>query len=285
MTTLIDQNGQLRSSRDPAFTRSLGTRLFGDAFAKYAVMNLGFASIATRDTFIRIGCRPAIVSGPTAIALLHYVHDHAAATIGFDYYTTVWNHIIVANRAKFRNLLFSLTSSGHTEPQVDRLLRKRIDGRRTPLRSKVSAARRIFGGAPRQDDVATPLDRLFAGRWSLHELDREAGQTIVRKIGTSYTPLNPAWLATAVGSSLCSYANEDYGRWIAAHHHEALGSNEPLFDEVDAIVDFPTVGPVRLCYSRLTLPVAVQDNDRLILSAAISDSGIDLRSMRIYETS
>ena len=285
MVGLIDQSGQHWNSSDSRLARQLGSRLTGDALAKYSVMNLGFASVVSTNRFVRVACRPSILTPPTIIAMLHYVHDQRAATIGFDYFTRTWNHIIVANRAKFRNLLFSLACVERDDGDHDRLLRRPIDGRLSPLRGKVSAARRIFSGAPLVEDVAPPLDKLFAGRWSLHEFNTETGHAVVRGIGKSYTPLNPAWLATAIGSSLCSYADEGYGRWVAQHHREALASDKPVFDEVDAILEFPTVGTARLCYSRLTLPVSVRQEPRLVLSAAVSDSRINLRDLSIDKAS
>lgn len=285
MVDLIDQNGRRWNSADPRLANQFGSRLAGDALVKYAVMNLGCVSVAASRRSIRVACRPSILTPPTIVALLHSVHDQRSATIGLDYFTRTWNHIIVANRTKFRNLLFSLTSTAEAEGNHGRLLRRSVDGQASPLRGKVSAARRIFSGAPSLQDVAAPLDKLFDGRWSLHELDSETGHSVVRKIGMSFTPLNPSWLATAVGSSVCGYADEEYGRWVADHHREALASDKALFDEVDAILDFPTVGTARLCYARLALPISVREEPRLVLNAAVSDSRINLRDLSIDKAS
>lgn len=282
---LIDQSGRLWNSADPRLAGQLSSRLTGSALAKYAVMNLGFASVSAQARFVRVSCRPSILTPMTIIAVLHYVYDQRSTTIGFDYFTGHWNHIIISSRDKFRNLLFSLTCAEQGDDRHDRLLRRVVDGQTSPLRGKVSAARRIFNGAPSIQDVASPLDKLFGGRWSLHQFDTETGHSVVREIGKSYTPLNPAWLATAVGNSLCGYANEEYGRWVADHHFTALLADKPHFDEVDAVLDFPTVGTARLCYARLALAVSVRKGPRLILSAAVSDSRINLRSMGINKAS
>jgi hypothetical protein len=274
---LIDHEGRLWSDRDPGLARALSTRLTGDALTRYGVLNLGYVSIACARRFIRIACRPAILAPPTAVALLRFVHDHEAATIGLDYFTSDWNHLIVRDRRQFRNLLAGLLSPEPLTDDTPRLLRKKITGSASPHRAKVSAARRIFAASPALDEVGPPLDTLFGGRWSVHEVNHETGQTIVRGIGRSYTPYNPAWLASAVGSTLCSYADQDYGLWVADHHREALSAGQPLFDEIDALLSFPGIGNARVCYSRLTLPVTVRDAPRLVLSAAASDSSIDLR--------
>ena len=285
MVDLIDQNGRLWNGADPRLARQFASRLVGDALVKYSVMNLGCVSVATHKRSIRVACRPSILTPPTIIAILHLVHDQRSATIGFDYFTRAWNHIIVANRTKFRNLLFSLTSTEQADGQHGRLLRRSVDGQLSLLRGKVSAARRIFSGVPSLQDVTLPLDKLFDGRWSLHELDTETGHSVVREIGRSFTPLNPSWLAKAVGSSVCGYADEEYGRWVADHHREALSANKPLFDEVDAILEFPTVGTARLCYARLALPISVSQEPRLVLNAAVSDSRINLRDLGIDKAS
>lgn len=281
MTSLIDSGGRLWDSTDSALARSLRTRLSGDALASYAVMNLGFVSLAPRERFLRVACRPSIMAPPASIALLHYVNDRTT-TIGFDYFTERWNHIVIANRTKFRNLLFSMTCAEPQDRDQEALMRRSVDGQSSPHRTKVAAVRRIFGNASSSSEVATPLDKLFGGRWCLNELNNETGHSVVRDIGQSYTPLNPAWLATAVGNSLCDYADEAYGGWVADHYRAALRGAEPFFDEVDAVVHFPSIGPARLCYARLTLPVSLRQ-ERLVLSAAVSDSGINLRSPRFDE--
>ncbi|MDX2157344.1 MAG: hypothetical protein SFW09_12625 [Hyphomicrobiaceae bacterium] len=275
---LIDQDGRLWCSTDPALSRTLRGRLAGQELIRYAVMNLGFVSLAPGEHFIRLACRPSILEPATIVSTLYYVHDHVPATIGLDYFTDTWNHLIVRDRGKFQSLLAALAGEKSVGGQEDRLLRRPIERRKSPHRGKLSAVRRIFGTSPSLEEVKAPLDKLFCGRWSLHELNPESGHTIVRGIGQSYTPFNPSWLATAVGSSLCSYADERYGLWVAAQHREALESDQPMFDEVDAVLEFPSIGAARACYSRLTLSVTVRNEPRLILSAAVSDSSINLRA-------
>ena len=244
-------------------------------------MNLGFVCLSARDRFVRVSCRPSIMAPPTIIALLHFVNDQTT-TIGLDCFTERWNHIILANRTKFRNLLSSLACIQLPVCDQERLMKRAVEGQSSPHRGKVAAVRRIFDNASSASDVAPPLNKLFGGRWSLHELNNETGHSVIRDIGTSYTPLNPAWLASAVGNSLCGYADEEYGHWVANHHRAALSANRSLFDEVDAVLHFPTIGSARLRYARLTLPVSLC-RKRLVLSAAISDNGINLRSPHVYE--
>jgi hypothetical protein len=281
MVELIDPDGRHWLSTDTALAKSLGGTLTGDNLARYAVMNLGFVSIKARGRFIRLACRPAILEQPAIVSTMHFVHDHWPATIGFDYFTQQWNHLIIGSMPKFQSMLFSLTSPRFVDNLDDRLLSKRISGHSSPHRRKISAVRRIFNTSPDLSDVSLPLDKLFDGRWSLHEVDNETGHSIVRGIGRSYTPFNPAWFAAARGRSLCSYSDEGYGLWVAQHHREALDTDQPIFDEVDAILGFPSLGDVRVCYSRLALAVTVRDQTRLVLSAAVSDSGIDLRSVSV----
>ena len=142
----------------------------------------------------------------------------------------------------------------------------------------------ILAASDQSDETLTQcLDSLFKGRWSLCELDTERCHTIVRYIGDSYTPFNPRWFSAARDSSLCAYGDDPYGLWVAKHHRSVLDGDVPVIDEVDAIVSFPRIGDARLRYSRLTAPVTMKNGRRLVLTAAVNSSGVDLRKIASHE--
>ncbi|MFV0296237.1 MAG: hypothetical protein ACK5JT_08980 [Hyphomicrobiaceae bacterium] len=283
MVAIIDDSGRIWLESDPALSMKLGSRLSGPQLTEYAILNLGFISVADDGRFIRTACRPRILEPSAVATAIHCVNDNLSATIRLDYFTNDWNHFIVRDREAFQRIMVALAYDATSSPTKEQFLRKRLSRRDSPLRDTVTAARRIFTEWNSIEDWRGPLNRLFKRRWTINELDHETGHTIVRGIGDRYTPLNPSWLASAVGKSVCGYADEGYGHWVAAHHREAFASGRPMFDEIDAILEFPYFGNARTRYSRLVLAVPTTNGVPLVLSAAVTDSRIDLRGPRLHE--
>ena len=277
MVDLIDQDGNFWAVNDPRLSRRLGGRLTGSALASYAVLNLGFVSVSVSDRFIRLACRPATLSPQTLAATLHLVYEHPLQTIGLDYFAGTWNHLVLRDRTKLRCFIAGLATPRSLRLEAS-FLRKALTPEASPLRWKLDGVRRILANAACVENLREPLNKILAGRWSLYALDPESGESFVRALGDSYTPFNPLWLASAVGRPLSLYADESYGRWVAQHHRNTLAAGNPQFDMVDAIISFPRIGEARARYSRMTLPVAVAGLANLVLSAAVIDSAIDLRS-------
>jgi hypothetical protein len=106
----------------------------------------------------------------------------------------------------------------------------------------------------------------------------EAPDVVVDDVGRGFTLFNPAWHHQATGPTLGSYADVAYGDWIAAQRLEIASTRKTVFDQVDAIVNFPRLGETRLRYARATFPLALTNGAQYIVSAAASDSGINLRN-------
>ena len=98
------------------------------------------------------------------------------------------------------------------------------------------------------------------------------------RVGQGFTLFNPQWHQQATGPSLDRYADANYGAWIAAQRQHIARTRATVFDQVDAIVRFPRLGETRLQYARATFPINLADGAQYIVSAAVSDSGINLRS-------
>ena len=81
------------------------------------------------------------------------------------------------------------------------------------------------------------------------------------------------------GRSVLSKNQPDaiYGRFVANGLREAAIRNEPMLNDIDALVRSPGRKEQRIRYTRLTLPVLGPENDRQLLSATLLDRGIDLR--------
>ncbi|NJO34272.1 MAG: hypothetical protein HC869_15200 [Rhodospirillales bacterium] len=255
------------------------TRLCGAVLTEFAVKNLGWVEIGTARNAMHVRCRPSMTSDCALAALLYHIWDHAHDTVVLTAWLDAWQHFILRDRQMFTRLLSSLIHGGRAPAfwSGHRLISRATDQVTSPFGEVAPIARAIGEGAALLQDVAPAFDALFRNRWSICEPDTARGHTVIRAIGRGYTPFNPRWFAQAKNTTLCAYADEDYGLWVARTHRFATQQRQPLFDEVDAIVTFPRIGETRLRYSRMTMPLVRPDGGRLVLTVALSDSAIDLR--------
>jgi hypothetical protein len=278
-SVLITENGEAWSRDDPALSSFLRTRLRGAALTEFVVKNLGWIEISTARNAMRVRCRPAMTSDRALVTLLYSIWDYAHDTVVLTAWQDAWQHFILRDRQMFTRLLSSLIH-GARAPGFwtgHRLMSRAIDQVTSPFGKVSPIARAIGEGTALLQDVAPAFDALFRNRWSICEPDTERGHTVIRAIGHGYTPFNPKWFAQAKDTTLCAYADEDYGLWVARTHCLTAQQRQPLFDEVDAIVTFPRIGETRLRYSRMTMPLDRPDGARFVLTVALSDSAIDLR--------
>ncbi len=277
---VIDEFGQRWALNDPHLRLSLSTTLQGAGLKTYLTVNLGWISVRTLPNAFHVRIRPSSVSDEALATLLYQVHDRPGATVMLDIYCGAWRHFLMRDRRMFVQFLASIIAGERkTFWPGERLLNQWTFENSSPFSDKIKFARTLGSTTTSQSDLKCALDALFNGRWALHELDTERGHSLIEDIGSSYTPFNPKWLATARGQTICAYGDEPYGLWIASKQKTAYETATATFDNVDAIVAFPGIGDTRLRYSRLTLPLRRPDGRRLILSAAVSNSSIDLRQI------
>lgn len=285
LSLLIDEHGESWPLDDPAVYACLRTCLRGPALANFAIRNLGWIEIRMARRALLVRCRPALTSERALAALLYHVWDNAHETVVLMTLQEAWQHFILRNRHIFTRLLGSLIQGARAPAfwSGDRLISRTVDQPSSPFGHVAPIARTVGEGAARLEDVAPIFDKLFRNRWSICEPDAERGHTVIRAIGQGYTPFNPRWFAQAKDTSLCAYADEDYGLWVARTHLSVTEKRRPVFDEVDAVVNFPRIGETRLRYSRMTMPIVRPDGRRLVLTVALTDSAIDLRQTVSYK--
>lgn len=281
---LIDDKGQSWKAGDPALGKHLGTRLTGKALAEFTIRNMGWIGVDQSQRSLRIKCRPAFVAEAALVELLFLIHDQPEKSLALELLGDRSQHFVLRDRATFTRFLASLVSGPTNSGWPGaRLLRVSRAERNSPFRRSAPIAQGLATSARAISDAVLPFQTLFRGRWSLYTLDGEMGHTKIHEIGNAYTPFNPRWLSTAKGQSLCGYADEAYGIWIAQRHRYALRRGRILFDDVDAVVSFPHVGSTRLRYSRATIPILRPDGQAFVLSAAVSDDSIDFRKPSRHE--
>lgn len=276
---LIDEDGEVRKPCDTATAVALLVPAVNAATVSYAVRNLGWVSISEDERAVLISCNPAFICDTSLAALLRAVYDAPTKTIVLKTFDGNWEHQVLRDRPTFVRIISALVAGRRRSPWSQRrLLSQLADSTGHPLAARAIAASLPTSRVNDSRALRSLLDPMFNGRWHISRVDGNSGHAIAVAIGSSFTPFNPAWSSTGEGQSLCAYADEAYGLWVANHYRLVERLAVPIFDDVDAIVKFPRIGDTRLRYRRMCLPFDQPSGNRLILSAAITDSRIDLRN-------
>jgi hypothetical protein len=276
---LIDELGIPWDAKGPALRRHLMTSIDGDRLCKVVVENLGWVKLSPQPRSFGVACRPAFLSDETLAAVLMAVYDAGERTIRLDVLDKSWEHLVLPDRRSFVRLLSALVSGRRRNHWSKARLIRSFSLRDCPLRLATKMAVLTASMASEPEEAREALDAIFHGRWHLCKIDSDNGHSIPLAIGRSFTPFNPGWCSSGVGVSICSYADDAYGLWVAAHHRDVLATGRPVFDDVDAVVTFPRIGETRLRYRRVTSPLTFRGGGRLVLGAAVTDSSVNLREL------
>jgi hypothetical protein len=275
---LIDENGDFWPLQASELRARLSVNLSGDSLIDYLLMNLGWIEISTGPGRSSVRCRPRVVTDRGLASLLYVLFDAASPRILLSVFGAEWQHSMHRTVQGVSTIIGCMQASGAAaQAGASRaLLNRQIAPQSSPLFSAYAAVVGKLEGAQRLSDIRAPLDTAFSGRWCVCHV--EDLNVIVDHVGNGFTLFNPAWHQQAIGASLDRYADAAYGAWIASQRLEIATSRKTMFDQVDAIVNFPRLGETRLRYARATFPVALADGTQYVVSAAASDSAINLRN-------
>jgi hypothetical protein len=285
-SNLIDQNGTVWLPDSRSLLTELGTSLRGEALTAFLIRNMGWLSLMQTDNRIRITCRPALLCDATIAELLEQLFQQRSPLIALNalMQADAWTHTIFGDLNTFVRYL-SAVVDGERKPQRGRtrLLKQSKTAGESRLAKVARLAQTVGQGCQDVAEARPVFDELFDGRWSLFAIDDvDKSNTSILAHGTGYTPFNPNWLAKPIGRSLKDYGDLRYAAWVSEQQCEASTARQIRYDDVDALVDFKTVGPTRLRYSRALVPIRRHCGRRLVLSAAVTDSSINLRS-RVFQ--
>ena len=275
---IIDETGRIWGLGDGLIERHLRTTLTGTALANYVVENLGWIEIGRPDDAITIRCRPALVSGRALGCLLYCLHDGAPSRYSLSVLGSVWQHTILRSKSEVATIITGMAQvspiAGSAAAET-RFIRKEIDPLFSPLSASATELQVRSRAARHVDELTPSMQHIFKGKWCICHV--EESDVIMDRVGSGYTPFNPRWLQCATGLSLDRYADRKYGAWITSMREEVGRKRKAVFDNVDAIVEFPRLGPTRLRYARCTVPIQLKTGAQFVVSASRSDSSINLR--------
>ena len=77
--------------------------------------------------------------------------------------------------------------------------------------------------------------------------------------------------------SIKEFGDREYGLWVAEYHRQIADRMEASYDHVDAAINLPKLGSMRLRYECLTYPIRKRDGSRILVCGAIDNSSVNLR--------
>jgi len=216
--------------------------------------------------------RPRFVPGDTLSTLWFWLYEHIDWRCSVNWLADdVWRNEVTFGFSPTMRLIEALCEASVPPRQdpPDRLERRRLE---TPQWASHVDLDRLGGLVSRALEDAPARRELsvqFGGRWTLSELDTGNGRVIVRGMGEGYPLYDCAWTCEPLGRSFDEFPDPDYGRFVTESHREALASGRPIYDEINALINWPRFGPLRTRYERMVAPFFSGSRPLLLSASAV----------------
>lgn len=107
----------------------------------------------------------------------------------------------------------------------------------------------------------------------------------IEALGPGYRGFDLQWSSRSRGTRIEDQPDLEYGAWLGQGYREALIERSPQIEVVDVIVYRPRLGRRRFGYRRLVLPYMAPTGGQHVLSASVTDAGVDLGVGQAVEVS
>lgn len=284
---LIDDAGDTFAANSAAISSRLGVKATA-ATASYAVENIGWISVVSRPAGIHVRLRPSIVSEIAIAALFYWLCDRPSSRMSISWLENdAWSMEHAGNTAAAIAFLSLMLERGpRTAVPSASIVRHATSAK---ARRRWSEVGDVVSGCAQGGVISARLrdvlDRAFAGRWFINNVSAVGGDILVEARGDGYPPLDPAFTSRADRFTLDVIGDPVYRRWVDQSLRAVAKSGRPSFDDVDAVIDWPRIGPLRTRYWRVLVPLWRRTDNVFVLAASGNDSGIDLGPQLVEETS
>jgi hypothetical protein len=248
---LLDERGMRCDPRSNALRSRLRASIDDRELEQFAILNLGFVAVAARNGRVRIKLRPAVTAPAALSALYLFLHEHPPHRLVVSWYDGCWRDEIMGwGEGGWRRLTAILEAAKLPKSRYSRL-RTPIDqlGSATPLRHFFEDTSRAALSVINPTYLPAPLKE----RYVLLTEDGN-GELRVTDFGDTMMSRSSWWRQKARGHRIDDMPDWNYGRWVGDAYREARQTNQPLLEEVKAVVNWPEVGILSHSYWRLILP-------------------------------
>ena len=272
---LIDDLGNVWSCYATGLERSLGLKASDAQFGDYAVVTRGFVEIRPFARGSEVRLNPSKVSQKAMGTLLYWLRDCAPGSVVLSTFDAGWKHELIADQRQLRDDLMRCADSSPM-PAGPFLLRSR-EPSGTPVGRLIPNLRAALQDARNVDELRSASRCFLGARFTFFCMPPTGSRLVFAEMGEGYRNPDISWQRMARGLTLEDIGDYYFGRWLAEAHHRVLAANEPIVEDVDALVEWPGRGRVRTRYERLILPFAGPDRSQWLLSTSTLRDDIDLR--------
>lgn len=269
---LVGEQGEVRLVGDPQLSEAWKSLHSPEEFARFAVMNLGFARMTTGARGIRIAWRPTFTGLETVAGLILWLQSQRDARVFISSLRGDWNlRICPSITAATRLILEEFQTAECDREGFFRARRRDLEslprGHNLGCLFQALSERRFSCGVIELWDL---LDLHADRRFILTEEQGDRAPLRVLTWGRGYRRFNASWIQRIRGKSFEDQPDKAYARWASEAYRRVRATREAVIEDVDASTWCPGQGRRMVKYTRLLVPLEIKDRGLFVLSTAKS---------------
>jgi hypothetical protein len=276
---LIDSQGQVWDGSSRQLHDAYDSPYSKGEFSDYAVVNLGFVAANVYSYSAQIRLRPTFTTDAACASLRRWLRSRSFDRVVLTCWDEGWRYeMLRSNQDALGRLddLIKITKRVQPDEFLCRTLPE-------PTARDPKDMRSLFKDWPHlaanssEADLRRLLKPLLGHRYVVVKGRRDVKSLVFMEFGGGIFANYGIWRSCAIGAPMEEQPDRAYGRWVLDAYNAAVQSTAPRLDQVDAIVNWPKEGRLRMRYKRLIVPIRVSDQEVHLLGGSVVDDRIDLR--------
>lgn len=267
---LVDDQGDVRRVCDPQLGEAWESLRCPEEFARYAVMNLGFARVATGTSGIRVSWRPTFTGQSTLAGMILWLRSQRAVRVLVSSLRDDWKMRICPSPTAAARLILEEFQTAECDREGFFQSRRR-DLPSLPLGDNLGSLLKALsekGFSCGIVELWDMLDLHADRRFILTEQEGDKGPLRVLTWGSGYHRFKASLISRMQGKSFENQPDKAYARWAAEGYKRVQSTREAVIEDVDASTWCPGQGRRRVRYTRLLAPLHIKDRGLFVLSTA-----------------
>jgi hypothetical protein len=275
---LIDDEGGTWDGGSLRVRQAFNSPYSGGEFVDYVVKNLGFVAIDTYGQFRQIRLRPSRTSERALAALIEIIGRQVKTRYALTWFDQDWRYALVSQSDLVWRLEQLLKGRRNDVPEafvVQPLVQGDIAA--DDNWNALLEASEMQLDSTAQVELLKQVHRMMNDRFVVVKGVPEMQKLVFETIGDGMFRSHLPWVNRPIGEPIDQQPDENYGRWIHNSYEAAMRTGKPVFQKIDAIIDWRGHGRKRLRYRRMLFPYRTEQGEPRVLGASLMDDRIDLR--------
>ena len=281
--TVIDERGKIWNSACIQLRQSFGSTYSDLQFSEYVVRNLGFIAINQYSASCQIRVRPAIVNHDTVKRLTSYLDELQPKRVALNFFDDDWQlELHRSSRAAIQKLIELMVDHRTERPQD--FIATPMDFSQLPKESPLVTLLELWPHLSEnlhQDGLRNIVNQVLNGRYAIASQNISNDGFHFEEMGPGFLSYDNLWVDNARGAPVHEQPDKSYGKWIEGAYHTIARHMQPRADNVDVIIEVPSIGRARRRYRRIILPFKSTAGSTSLLCGSVIDDRIDLRAKAV----